>query len=676
MLHLPTLPLEEPAWVFALLMVVVLLAPVLAERVRLPAIVGLVLVGTVIGPTGLGLIEREGIVDLLGTAGLLYLMFMAGLELDLDQFKEHRRDSVAFGVATFVLPMVISVPVTMVIGYDLLPAVLLASCWASHTLLTYPVFRRFGVANNRAVATSVGATIITDTAALLVLVVVARAYAGDLDPMFWVTLTVSLAVLAFLILWALPRVAQWFFRVASSDRTPRLVFLLVALFAASAVAELAGVEAIIGAFLAGLAINRLVPLESALMERVEVLGNSLFIPLFLISVGMLIDPAVLIEPATLGTAAVFVALAIGTKWIAAEGAGRFLRYDRVERTSMFALTGAQAAATLAAVFVGLNVGLLDTEVVNAVIVVILATSLVTSWAADRSAARLPAPGRSRTLGRAVLVPIVRPASAGPLAALAAAIARQDGGMVVPVTVVTPDADEDRIEEAEAVTAEAERVAMAEGVEAHGVTRVDADPTAGILHTILQRKVTLLVVGWKGASLSRGALFGTMTDALVTQAPVATLIARLNHSRWRRIVVAVSAGDLDPRGLPGVHLALVAAQRLARDRRVEVQVWTERDDPLLTALVTDILETEPKVQDRRRLATLLDRCDREDLVLVAAQPDSRSMHGAVARLARALDGPDLVAAVDHRPVADRRQAGNELRARFEDPDEAASNAPIA
>jgi Kef-type K+ transport system membrane component KefB len=663
MFHLPHVPLDDPAWLFAVLAFAVLAAPPLARLIRLPDIVGLVLAGTIIGPTGLGLVERAGLVETLGTAGLLYLMFVAGLELDLHQLVERRRDSLVFGFTTFAIPMAVSIPVILMAGFDLLAAVLLASCWASHTLLTYPVFRRYGVATNRAVAATVGATILTDTAALLVLVVVVRAFSGALTLSFWPVLLASLTGLGVFTLWLLPRVARWLFTVAGRDRTPRLVFLLFALFASSAVAELAGIEAIIGAFLAGLSLNRLVPGDSILMERVEVLGNSILIPLFLISVGMLVDPMLLVQPSTLATAAIFVALAIGTKWLAAEGTGRYLGFDAAERGSMFSLSGAQAAATLAAVFVGLEVELLGPDVVNAVIVVILVTSLVTSWSAERSAPRLPAPPRNRTIGQTVVVPVVNPATARPLAVLAAAIARRDGGIVVPVTVVPPDADPEQVERAEELSVEAEHVAMATGVEASGLTRVDRDPASGILHTVRQTKATLLVLGWKGRSRTGASSFGGLTDAIVNQASAATLIARVQREDWGRVVVAVSAADLEPRGLPSVHLALSVAQRLVRDANREVLVVTERDDRTLRHLAEDILGAGVEVADRRR-RNLRDGAREDDLVIVAAQPDVRGMQRSAARLARELPETDLVTAIDHRPLAARFRAGRELIAQVD------------
>ena len=286
---LPTLPVERPGLLFAVLLAAVLLAPILARRVRLPEIVVLLFVGFVIGPTGLGIVERAGVVATLGTVGLLYLMFVAGLELDLDDFASHRKGSAGFGIATFVVPMVLGTVSALALGYGTLASVLLASCWASHTLVAYPVFQRVGTVGNRAVAVSVGATIITDTAALLVLAVIARAHQGALTPVFWATLIPSLALVGYGALRLLPRLASRFFSGLGQDRSLRFLFVMVALFGLASLFEVIGIEAIVGAFVAGLALNRSVPNRGPLMERIDFLGGTLFIPLFLLATGMLID---------------------------------------------------------------------------------------------------------------------------------------------------------------------------------------------------------------------------------------------------------------------------------------------------------------------------------------------------------------------------------------------------
>jgi Kef-type K+ transport system membrane component KefB len=667
-IHLPDLPLDDAGWVFALLFAVMLLAPIVAERVRVPAVVGLVLAGTLVGPNVLGLLQREGAIALLGSAGLLYLMFLAGLELDLDEFLAQRRDALVFGVATFVAPMAISIVAVRALGFDVLAAVLIASCWASHTLLTYPVFRRYGTQRNRSVATAVGATIITDTAALLVLVVVVRADQGELGPAFWIGLVLSLAVLAGLLMIGLPALARWFFTGIGQDRAIRFTFVLMALFAAAGLAELAGIEAIIGAFIAGLSLNRLVPNASQLMERLEFLGSQLLIPIFLISVGMLVDPAVLTNPATLGLAAAFIAMALGAKLIAAVGSGRLLGYERAEIGAMFALSGAQAAATLAAIIIGFEVGLIDDDTVNAVILVILATCLVTSWAANRYAPQLVRPDRPQPIGDVVVVPVTRPESRLPLMQLAAAMAKRDSGTVVPLTVMSLETDPDTVARVSEATADSEAIVLRGGAEAAGLVRIDNTPARGILHTLVERRGSLLILGWKGHTTRREVLFGGIIDAVLNEAPVPMLIARMQSGSPSGILLTLSDVNTTPAGAGGVALALQTAQRMARQHEVEVRVVSETDDADLLEVVRAALGPSSTivVDERRRAIAIRDHVRPGDVVLVPVKPDRSGLRGAATRVARAIPDHDMIVAYDARsprtPSAQRSQRSSHAEVR--------------
>jgi Kef-type K+ transport system membrane component KefB/nucleotide-binding universal stress UspA family protein len=655
--HLPSLPLSDAAWIFGVLMALILLVPMASERVRVPSVVGLVVAGMVVGPAVLGLLERDGAVAVLGTVGLLYLMFVAGLELDLDDFAANRSHALGFGGLTFLFPMLIGTAAMAAMGFELLAAILLASCWASHTLLSYPTYRRLGTHTHRSVATSVGATIITDTAALIVLVVVARAHVGDLDAVFWLTLVPSLLGLAFVTLWVLPRIARWFFAGIGQDRGVRFLFIMVALFASSMLAELAGIEAIIGAFLAGLALNRQVPNDSVLMERVEFLGSMLLIPIFLLSVGMLIDPTVLTQIDTLGVAAGFIAVALGAKLLAAVTAGKLFRYDTAEIGTMFSLSSAQAAATLAAVIVGLDVGLIDTDTVNAVILVILVTCIVSSWAGNRWGARLPRPAARRSLGQTVVVPVANPGSRSPLVQLASAIARRDSGFVVPLTVVGGEADEEQLAALRKANAEAESLALSHGAEADGIVRIDASPASGILHTLVERGGSLLVLGWKGSSGRRESMFGGIIDEVLATAPVPVLIARLRDEPATGILLAVTAEQLTPAGRGGLELALTVVERLAKAEQLPVRVLTDTDDAELQQAVGARLGVEMKLDERKRSISVRQHAGRDDLVVVPVKPATAALRGAAARIARAVpDNPILVpldarvAQADSEPAA--------------------------
>lgn len=643
----PGVPLDDAAWIFVLLMAVVLLVPIVAERIRVPGIVGLVIAGMVIGPGLLGVLEHEGAMRILGEAGLLYLMYLAGLEIDLDEFVERRGHSLRFGTMGFVLPLVVGTAAIAAIGFDILAAILLASCWASHTLLTYPDFRRQGTMHNRAVSTSVGATVFTDTAALLVLVVVVRAQDGELGVAFWASLLAGLAGLVAFTLWALPHLGRWFFSEVAPGRGPRFAFVLLAAFGGGAVAELVGIEAIIGSFLAGLGMNRLVPNEGELMDSVDVLGDRFLIPIFLISVGLLIDPTVMADPTQLFHAAVFTVVVVATKFAAAALSGRWFGFGRAEIGAMFGLTVAQAAATLAAVMVGVEAGVLDPDVVNPVVVAILAACLVASWVSQRYAPALPHHERDRALGEVVLVPISRPDSAGPLAQVAARVAYDDAGLVAPLTVVEPSASRDEIEEARELRDEAEEVVLEAGAEARAVLRIDSSTPAGVLHTMVEQDASMLILGWRGFRPGRRALFGTIIDSVLAEAPLPILICQLDRTDYDRIVLVATESNLTPGGRPGLLLAVEIARRLAGtgSNSHDVEVITTREDTELADVAERLLEVEVEIIDRKRTEIVGDVVEADDLLLVPVKPERDGLRGAPSRIAELVPDNPLIIVLD-------------------------------
>lgn len=648
---LPELPLHEAGGIFAVLTAAILFAPMLARWVRLPEIIVLVILGFAVGPTGVGLLEREGAVEVLGTAGLLYLMFVAGLELDLDDFVENRRDSLGFGSITFLVPMVAGTVGAVFLGYEILAALLLASCWASHTLLAYPTFQHAGTFGNRAVATTVGATIITDTGALLVLAVVARAHQGALTPVFWATLLPSMALLTFGSVWGLPRLARRFFAGMGQVRNLRFMFVLVCLFLVASLAEAIGIEAIVGAFLAGLALNRNVPNGGALMERIDFVGGSLFIPLFLLSTGMLVDVAVLANPRTLLVGVTFTVIALGAKLAAAWLTGTLFGYRGAEVGAMFALSSAQAAATLAAVVVGLDVGLIDTATVNAVILVILVTSLMSSAAATRYATRLPAPDRERSTGDVVVVPIANPDTAPRLMRLASAFASADGGVVVAVMVAPSESDSEALEELRSLDERVINVAQSAGAEARSVLRIDATPQLGIAHTVVEQRASMLVMGWKGVS-RRGGRLGGIIDGVLDRTSVPTLLLHEGHNRFDRVLVVIDESVMTPRGRAPLELALDAAAHLAREAGVRVEVIGNTHEPRVARRIEERLAVEMKEDLRRRSIIVRERATASDLVILPTLSDDAHLRAVASRVLRAVPtGSSLIVAVaELSPVA--------------------------
>ncbi|HRQ31425.1 MAG TPA: cation:proton antiporter, partial [Saprospiraceae bacterium] len=351
-----TLPLENPVLKFLIILLIILIAPILLNKLKIPHLLGLIIAGAIIGPHGFFLIERDSGIILSGTAGLLYIMFLAGLEIDLAEFKKNSGKSLIFGMYTFLIPMILGIVVGIwVLKYSIPTSVLLASMFASHTLIAYPIISKLGIAKNKAVNITVGGTMITDTLALLVLAVIVGMTAGEVNTAFWVRLSVSLIVFASIVMLVFPLIARWFFK-KYEDSVLQYIFVLVMVFMGSVLAEIAGVEAIIGAFLSGLALNRLIPHTSALMNRVEFVGNAIFIPFFLIGVGMLIDyRAFFMDIETIKVGTIMVVVATLAKFLAAWLAQKTFGFSVDQRRLIFGLSNAQAAATLAAVLVGYNI---------------------------------------------------------------------------------------------------------------------------------------------------------------------------------------------------------------------------------------------------------------------------------------------------------------------------------
>ncbi len=381
-----TLPITNPTLQFLILFVIILTAPILFNKIKVPSLIGLIIAGAVIGSYGLGLMTRDSNMIMLGNAGLLYIMFLAGVEIDLAEFKKSSAKSLVFGLISFLTPMLFSyLAGHYLLGMTVMSSVLFASMISSHTLLTYPLISKMGVGKNRAVTVAVGGTVITDTLALLVLAVIVSMNEGGIGIAFWTKLTISILLFALIVVVGFPLFTRWFFK-HFPDSTTQFIFVLTMIFLGGLLAELAGIEGIIGAFLAGLSMNRLLPRVSPLMNRVDFVGNAIFIPIFLISVGMLIDYRVFFgDLETLKVSVVMTVVAILSKFLAALFTQKIFRYTNAERMLIFGLSNSQAAATLATVMVGHRVGLLDDAILNGAVVMILITCTVSSLRAQKGA---------------------------------------------------------------------------------------------------------------------------------------------------------------------------------------------------------------------------------------------------------------------------------------------------
>jgi Kef-type K+ transport system membrane component KefB len=414
---------------FLVLFAVILFGPVVVSRLGLPGLIGLLIGGFAIGPHGLGLIPAgDQTVPALGQLGLLYLMFIAGLELDLHVLRKQRTAAVALGLVAFGIPVCAGVVIGWALGWSLPSTVLLGALFSSHTLIVYPTLRDAGLGGNPAVATAVGATVLTDTLALVVLAVVAGTQTASAN-ITTVILEIALgfAVLVVVGLLVLPRIVDAAMRMWGGDRVARYVVVIVALLAMAALAQVFGIEPIIGAFFAGLALNRLVPNEGQSMDRVEFFGSAVFVPLFVVSIGLLLDPSVMFTAQTLGLAGLICLGALGGKALACWFTGAALGFSRPERAAMYVLTAPQAAATLAVTLIGFELGLFDTSVVNAVLVLILVSISFAAVLAQRVVRWVPHAAHLPPLGHHILVVTVAEEPSDEAMQIATLLTRPDGG---------------------------------------------------------------------------------------------------------------------------------------------------------------------------------------------------------------------------------------------------------
>ncbi|MBF6618947.1 MAG: cation:proton antiporter [Patulibacter sp.] len=489
-----------PPWEFFVVFAVLLLGPVLMQRAALPGLVGLLLGGYAIGPHGFGWIGAGNTtIPELGQLGLLYLMFVAGVELDLNLLRRFRNRAIGFGLLTFTFPMLFGAAVGFALGWGLAAALLLGSMLASHTLLVYPIVRNARLAGNPAAASVVGATVLADTLSLVVLAAVAGSVQGggslgELIAQIGIGL-VGLLAFCFLVL---PRVARLAFDRLGTERTVRYVVALTALLSAATVAEVLQIEGIVGAFFAGLALNRLVPNEGPLMERIDFFGGAIFIPVFLVSVGLILDPAVMIQPETLGIAALLTVACLGGKGLAALLARPLLGFTRGEVALAFALSTPQAAATLATVMVGLQIGLFSTTVVNATLVLILVSVIVSTVVATRAVQVVPPTVGRRPLGARVAAAFHHAEDARDALRRAAALAERDGGVVQPVLV--------RLESDEPVDGIEDRVraiALQVGVDGELATVVERSLLHGAIHAGLAADASLVLIAGAAGDATDG-----------------------------------------------------------------------------------------------------------------------------------------------------------------------------
>ncbi|MCC5845263.1 MAG: cation:proton antiporter [Verrucomicrobia bacterium] len=528
-------PISNSILIFTIISLLILAAPLLSPKIKIPDIVLLMAAGAALGPHGLHLLQRNSAITLFGEVGLVYIMFLSGLEIDLYEFMRTRKRSIGFGLITFLIPQVLG---TLGVYYALdlsWPAsILVASMFASHTLLSYPIASRLGIHRSEAVTVAVGATIITNVLALLVLAVVVDSAGGTpMDFLFWLRIAAGMAILVIASWWGIPKLARWFFQNVTESGGSQFMFVLAVTCACAYLSNYARMEPIIGAFLAGAAFNRLIPERSPLMSRLVFAGNTLFIPFFLISVGMLVDPSALTGSLDVWKViGVMVGLVIATKGLAAWIGGKLFSYSRNETGVVFGLSVVQAAATLAAVLVGLRVELLTSDILNGAIGMILVTVLVGAGFVERCGRKMAlkqlTQPETESKEQRILISVANPFSAARLMELGLFLrSPTHAGALYPTTIVRQqNQTSDAVSKGEELLAKC--LAQTETTEERILpnVRVDLNPADGIARAAEDVRADVVLTGWGGEHTANARIFGSVNRKLSETCPSRLFLCRI------------------------------------------------------------------------------------------------------------------------------------------------------
>ena len=631
---LQTLP-NSPIVGFTALLLVILIVPPIFERLQLPGLVGLLVAGVALGNDGVQLLDADSeMMKLLSDIGKIYLMFVAGLEIDLEEFRKTKHRSLGFGFATFIIPLATGMMVGQFFGMNWTASILLGSLIASHTLLGYPIVNRLGVVRNQAVTVTIGATIFTDIAALLVLAICVSASAGEFSIAMLVTQLGALAIYSVIILFGLNLAGKEYFRRTGDEQGNQFLFILLVVFLASVGAQIINVDKIVGAFLAGLAINNVVG-HTPVEEKVEFVGSTLFIPFFFVDIGLLLNISAFVS--TLNTELALTIAIVGglfvSKFLASLLTKLLYRYSWNETLTMWSLSLPQVAATLAAALVGVNAGILDDLVFNAIIVLMLVTAVLGPVLTARFAPKLPLPQESwqdRSEVSApeldlepyrqhapteiysptsshpftVVVPVANPYTEPYLTEMAALLARRESGRIVPLSVAKAYVHMDEpsldleLNRSHRLLQRAERLGRQYEIETESVVRIDDDIARGISRTAKEWEASLVVMGWSSRYSLQARLFGSVIDSVFwsSHCPVAVMRLIDEPTNIRHILVPVK--NITPPALLTVRFAyLFANTNQSRVTLLHVgdrKTPKEEIDTFQSNLSTAIASLEPQV----------------------------------------------------------------------------------
>lgn len=648
-------PLQDPVPIFTIVLFIILLAPILLRKLRIPSIIGLILAGMAIGDHGFNLVAK-GSIDLFGKAGLLYIMFLAGLELDMAEFKKNTYKSLVFGFFTFIIPLSLGfILCYYILQFNWIASLLVSSMFATHTLVAYPLASRMGINKNEAVTVTVGGTIITDTAVLLILAVIAGSAQGSLNQEFWIRLGLSFFVFAIFILFGYPFIGRWFFRKIKDDQTTHFIFVLALVFLAAFLAQLAGVEGIIGAFLAGLALNQLIPHTSPLMNRIEFTGNAIFIPFFLISVGMIVDLRVLLKgPDALYIAGALTAMALVTKWLAAFLTQKIFRYSADQRRLIFGLSTSHAAATIAVILIGYNMKIIDENVLNGTIILILVTCMTGSFVTANAGKRIAISEINKepeviNLHERILIPVNDPEKTEGLIDLSVMI--YDARERTPIYLVNVVQDEEDVKRKVLLSNKSMERAIKHAANTETrvqlLTRVDLNMVNGVARAVKELVISDVVVEWDEKSATNptdflfNRLFGTASNNILDSTWETVYVCKLNHplnTTQKIVLVMTKNAEYEIGFLHWVKkIAKLSKQLNARILICSTPATCKAFQAALKTIRTNVEMSFRQFEDVEDFLVLSKEVKKDDLVIVvSARKGTLSWHSYMETIPNKLD----------------------------------------
>ena len=638
--HEFTLPIGDPVLIFSIILIIILVSPILLKRINIPGIIVLIISGIIIGPFGVGLLEKNTAIDLFSKIGILYIMFIAGLELDMNQFKANQNKSFTFGFFTFIIPLTLGFPICYyLLGYNFNASFLTASMFATHTLIAYPIVSKFGVSKNEAVAVAVGGTILTDTAVLIILaVILGNAEDGGLTASFWIRLIVSLLIFCAIMFFLVPKIARWFFTRMDKEKHSHYIFVLTVVFLSAFLAKLAGVEDIIGAFLAGLALNRLIPHSSPLMNRIEFIGSSLFIPFFLISVGMMVDLKVIFS----GYMAIVVALTLSVvailgKWLAAFATQLTFKYSAAQRKLIFGLSTGHAAATLAVIIVGYKAGIIDINILNGTIILILITSIVATLATENATKKIVEESKEIDLNEvkksnnykmeSILLPLANIVNLERLLEFSILIKDKNSENPISILSVVPNDEQAELNIAQAKTKLEIFVNQASATETKvDVTAtIDEDVAKGIARKSKEIIADVIVMGWP-TSGNEDEIINAKMNGIIQQTSKTLFLCQTNKP-WATHKKLIVLAPIDVQNMQGFEIWIKKCVRIAEELSVPILIYCSSETQVAIERLVDKLRLKAPFLFRKtayleQSAIILKEVDTNDiLMLITAREDA-------------------------------------------------------